>query len=381
MKKLFNPTEMLAQYIAMGLILVAALFCSQCAQDNLLAELDGKLAIDSISPASGPVGTEVKVYGKGFSALGINNELSINGMKAVVLDPASLTVLEIKIPENATTGNVSIKVGNLIAQGPVFTVVDPPIIQSVSPLQGFEGYRVFITGSKLAQVTSIDFNGVPGEIFSKSETEIIVIAPNSTTGNIEFSFPDGKLTGPVFTYLPIPLIDTAAVVLYNRQENAIAIIGKYFSVNAGDLKVKLNGQDHTILYAGIADEGRQGVIIDMPAPDVDNPAVLEIESEGINSLPFEFVIPPELNDLSYIYVGNSITRIRLEIYGFYFGTADPSKKINIVQVGDVITPVLSTIVSWTPTLVTVELDILHGSYYDVTVEIKGKSSRAVTFRP
>ena len=46
-----------------------------------------------------------------------------------------------------------------------------------------------------------------------------------------------------------------------------------------------------------------------------------------------------------------------------------------------ITPVPSTIVSWTPTLVIVELDILHGSYYDVTVEIKGKSSRAVTFRP
>ena len=365
----------------MGLILVVALVISQCAQDNLLAELDGKLAIDSISPVTGPVGTEVKVYGKGFSAIGINNELSVNGTKAVVLDPASLTVLEIKIPENATTGNVSLKVDNVMVQGPVFTVVDPPVIQSVSPLQGFEGYRVFITGSKLRQITDIDFNGVPGEIFSKSETEIIVIAPNSTTGNIELSFPGGKLTGPVFTYLPIPLIDTAGVVRYNRQEDAIAIIGKHFSADGSVLKVKLNGQNQTILYAGIADEGRHGVIINMPAPEVDNPAILEIESEGISSLPFEFVIPPELNDLAYTFVGNSITRIRLEIYGSYFGIADPLKKINIVQVGDVITPVPSTIVSWTPTLVIVELDILHGSYYDVTVEIKGKSSRAVTFRP
>lgn len=367
--------------IAIGSLLVTALLTSQCAQDNLLAELDGKVAIDSISPTEGPIGTEVKVYGKGFSAVGINNELSINGTKAVVLDPTSLTVLNIKIPENATTGNVSLKVGTMTVQGPVFTVVDPPTIQSVSPLQGFAGYRVFITGAKLAQITRIDFNGVAGEIFSQSENEIVVVAPASTTGTIEIFFPGGKMTGPVFTYLPIPLIDTAGVILYNRLENAIAMIGKHFSIDVNQLKVKLNGQEQSIIYAGIADAGRNGIIINMPPREVDNPVILEIESEGIGSLPFEFVIPPELLDLAYNYVGNSITRIRLEIYGSYFGASDPAKKVNIVRVGDVNTPIPSTIVSWTPTLITVELDIVHGSYYDVTVDIKGESSDALRFLP
>jgi hypothetical protein len=381
MKTLFNLAQTLHRRIAVGVVILAGFVTSHCAQDNLLAELDGKIAIDSISPVAGPVGSEVKIYGKGFSAVGTNNELSINGVKADVLEPASLTVLVIKVPDNATTGNVSLNVGNVTAQGPVFTVVDPPVVQTVSPLQGFAGYRVFVRGSKLSQVTRIDFNGIPGQIFDKSETEIVVEAPGSTTGNIELIFPGGKVTGPVFTYLPIPLIDTAGVVQYNRQEDAIAIIGKHFSVNASDLKVKLNGQNHTILYAGVADEGRQGVIINMPSPEVDNPTILEIESEGIKSLPFEFVIPPSLNDLSYNYVGNSITRIRLELYGSYFGIADPLKKVNIVQVGDVITPVPSTIISWTPTLITVEVDILHGLSYDASIEVKGKLSRELNFRP
>ena len=381
MKAPFKLIQSLHRRIAVGVVMLAGLVTSQCAQDNLLAELDGKIFIDSISPVAGPVGSDVKVYGKGFSAVGTNNVLSINGVKADVVEPASLTVLVIKVPDNATTGNVSLNVGNVIALGPIFTVVDPPVIQTVSPLQGFEGYRVFVKGSKLSQVTRVDFNGVPGEIFSKTETDLVVIAPNSGTGVIELLFPGGKVTGPVFTYLPIPLIDTAGVIQYSRQEDAIAIIGKHFSIVASDLKVKLNGQDQTILFAGVADEGRQGVIINMPSPEVDNPTILEIESEGIKSLPFEFVIPPALNDLSYNYVGNSITRIRLELYGSYFGIADPLKKVNIVQVGDVITPVPSTIISWTPTLITVELDILHGLSYDASIEIKGILSRELNFRP
>jgi hypothetical protein len=357
---------------------------SYCAQDNVLAELDGTVVIDSISPIAGPVGSQVKIYGKGFSAIRINNQVSINTAKATVLEPASLTALIIEVPVDATSGFVSLKVNNVIAQGPLFTVVDPPIIQSVSPLEGLAGYRVVITGLKLAQVTRVDFNGVPGEIFSQTATEIVAIAPNSATGVIELVFPEGKVTGPVFTYLPIPVIDTAAVVLRGFLEDviykAIAFLGRDFSADASKLKAYVNGQTATILEAAVASDGRPYVVISMPPPEADNPTTLEIESEGIKSLPYEFIIPPELSDLSVEYLDDSFIRIRLRVYGSYFGAYDPSKVVNVVHVGPN-TPVPTTVQSWTPQLITLELNILHGEYYDVSVVVKGKSSEPMRFRP
>ena len=368
----------------MSVAVLVGFVASYCAQDNVLAELDGTVVIDSISPIAGPVGSQVKIYGKGFSAIRINNEVSINAAKATVLEPASLNALIVEVPANATSGFVTLKVNNVIAQGPLFTVVDPPIIQSVSPLQGIEGYRVFITGLKLSQVTRVDFNGVPGQIFSKTATEIVAIAPASATGVIELVFPEGKVTGPIFTYLPIPVIDTALVTLRGIDQDvlsqAIAFLGRDFSTDASKLKVYVNGQTTTILEVGVAADGRPGVEIDMPPPDVDNPVTLEIESEGIKSLPYEFIVPPELSDLSVQYLDDNFIRIRLQVYGSYFGAYDPSKEVNVVHVWPN-TPVPTTVLSWTPQLITLELNILHGEYYDVSVVVKGVSSEPLRFRP
>ena len=381
---IFNLGHTLNRLIAVSVAVLVGFVASYCAQDNVLAELDGTVVIDSISPIAGPVGSQVKIYGKGFSAIRINNEVSINTAKATVLEPASLTALIVEVPANATSGFVTLKVNNVVAQGPLFTVVDPPIIQSVSPLQGFEGYRVFITGLKLSQVTRVDFNGVPGEIFSKTATEIVAIAPNSTTGVIELVYPEGKVSGPVFTYLPIPVIDTAVVTLRGFNEDmiyqAIAFLGRYFSTDASKLKVYVNAQTTTILEVAVADDGRPYVVISMPPPDADNPTTLVIESEGIQSLPYEFIIPPELSDLSVQYLDDSFIRIRLQVYGSYFGVYDPSKAVNVVHVGPN-TPVSTTVLSWTPQLITLELNILHGEYYDVGVVVKGVSSVPLRFRP
>ena len=382
---IFNLAHASNRWIAVSVAVLVGFVASYCAQDNVLAELDGTVVIDSISPIAGPVGSQVKIYGKGFSAIRINNEVSINAAKATVLEPASLNALIVEVPANATSGFVTLKVNNVIAQGPLFTVVDPPIIQSVSPLQGIEGYRVFITGLKLSQVTRVDFNGVPGQIFSKTATEIVAIAPASATGVIELVFPEGKVTGPIFTYLPIPVIDTALVTLRGIDQDvlsqAIAFLGRDFSTDASKLKVYLNGQTTTILEVGVAADGRPGVEIDMPPPDVDNPVTLEIESEGIKSLPYEFIVPPELSDLSVQYLDDNFIRIRLQVYGSYFGAYDPSKEVNVVHVGPN-TPVPTTVLSWTPQLITLELNILHGEYYDVSVVVKGvSSSEPLRFRP
>lgn len=359
---------------------MTGILTTQCAQDNVFVELDGAIKIDSIFPSSGVVGTKVRVFGKGFSSVLKNNEISINGVKASVLEPASLSALLIEVPANAKTGIVSLKVGNILTQGPVFTVVDPPVIQSITPTEGFAGYRISIIGSKLAQVTTALFNGVTGQIFSKTETEIIAIAPSSTTGSIELLFPEGKVAGPIFTYLPIPVIDTAAVVRVNRVEDVIAMVGRNFSTDALSLKVYLNGLEVAIHTVTVAADGRPIVAIYMPPADINNPVSLVVEADGIKSLPFEFVIPPVASDLSYARIGNSL-RISLEVYGSYFGAQTEGKEVQVFQVTNGSPSVPVTIISWTPRLITVEMDIQLDQYYDLTVVVNGKSSNILRFRP
>src|SRR4051812_32162222 len=91
-------------------ITIYVLFFS-CAQENPLNDNNGLIAIDSIAPAQGTVGTLVRVYGKGFAADPATNVVTVNGVKAKVLDPAGLSALLIEIPSGAKTGNVNLKIG------------------------------------------------------------------------------------------------------------------------------------------------------------------------------------------------------------------------------------------------------------------------------
>jgi hypothetical protein len=352
----------------------------RCAQDNELAEIDGIISIDSIAPAFGPVGTTVRIYGKGFSAITVTNKMSINGLNAPVIEPSSLRTIIIRVPDDATTGKVSLTIGSRHVEGPVFTVLDPPIIQSVTPLQGYAGYRVFVKGSKLAQITDILFNGVAGEIFSQTETDIVVVTPDSDTGAIEFLFKDGKVTGPVFTYLPIPVIDTAYVVRYSRVEDVIAIIGRYVSTDALSVQVYLNGEGSTIRDIVVDADGRAVILIAMPPREVDNPAILQIEADGVKSLPYQYTIPPIFYDISYQHIGNSL-RVRLQAYGAYFGPPSNEKEVRVVNVGDPPTPVPTTVTNWTSTLVTVEFNVRIDQLYDINVVVNGAVSNTLQITP
>ncbi len=66
--------------------------------------------IDVVSPTSGPVGTTIILEGTGFGDTKEDNEVRFNG-RAAIIRTASTTRLVIEIPEGATTGLISVKVG------------------------------------------------------------------------------------------------------------------------------------------------------------------------------------------------------------------------------------------------------------------------------
>lgn len=109
-----------------GLLLLLVLGCSKDGNNEPITDdepINLRPTITSIAPTSGVVGTELTITGTNFSGTNTQNEVEINGTVATVTS-ASTTELVVEVPENATTGSVSVTVDGESVTGPNFTVID-----------------------------------------------------------------------------------------------------------------------------------------------------------------------------------------------------------------------------------------------------------------
>lgn len=107
------------------IILFMVIGCSKSGDDNS-GDDDIQLMvprISSILPTSGTIGTEVTISGNNFSGTSNENEVSFNGTAAIVKSATS-TQLIVGVPDNATSGAVSVVVDGETATGPSFTVIE-----------------------------------------------------------------------------------------------------------------------------------------------------------------------------------------------------------------------------------------------------------------
>jgi YD repeat-containing protein len=79
------------------------------------------VTVDSLSPNNGPIGTNVTVFGTGFSTTPSQNSVSFNGTAATV-GASTATTISTAVPTGATTGLVSVTSPAGFANGPTFTV-------------------------------------------------------------------------------------------------------------------------------------------------------------------------------------------------------------------------------------------------------------------
>jgi RHS repeat-associated protein len=78
----------------------------------------------SLSPSSGPVGTQVTITGSGFGATQGSSTVSFNGISASSnVVSWSATSIVVTVPAGATTGPVNVVVGQVTESGPIFTVL------------------------------------------------------------------------------------------------------------------------------------------------------------------------------------------------------------------------------------------------------------------
>jgi RHS repeat-associated protein len=79
------------------------------------------ISITSISPNAGPVGTSVTINGTGFGATQSNSIATFYGATASISSWSDRQIVAV-VPTGASSGPVAVEVGDITAQGPVFTI-------------------------------------------------------------------------------------------------------------------------------------------------------------------------------------------------------------------------------------------------------------------
>lgn len=206
------------------------------------------LSVQEVSPSNGAAGTHIRISGAGFGSLKGPAKVFINGKEAIVVS-AGDNVLVAEVPQDAGSGAVTVKVDGKEAAGRIFKY---QAITAIKPLTGGKGTRVRISGEgfdELAAGNYVDFNGKQAVVEEVGTDHLIVIAPDEVkTGPLSVTINQQKVTGPVFTVVPLPVINDISP-LSGPAGSVMTINGSNFSTLKEENKVTINGKTLEILTA------------------------------------------------------------------------------------------------------------------------------------
>jgi YD repeat-containing protein len=142
------------------------------------------LAIFNFTPQQGGIGTTVTIQGQNFSATPTADTVKFNGTAATVT-AATTSSLTVSVPSGATTGPISVTVGSSTATTTTnFTVLQNPVITSVSPSSALQGGTVStfqVTGLNLTAAT---FSFVPAFVPAAIVASNVSITPDGTSATM-----------------------------------------------------------------------------------------------------------------------------------------------------------------------------------------------------
>ena len=156
----------------------------------------GGTAILGFTPTSGAIGTPVTIFGAGFSADLLLNDLRFNGTPAT-LTAASGTQLTAIVPNGATPGLITVNPpGGPATSSAAFTVnsgAGAPTIASFSPTSGVVGTVVTINGSHLdtdPKVLKLNVNAIGVTAVTATSLSTTVVQ-GSGSGRFSLTTPAG----------------------------------------------------------------------------------------------------------------------------------------------------------------------------------------------
>lgn len=220
------------------LALVSSLGLYSCKRD---APKDATMVLQSFNPEQGSEGGVITLTGRNFSSSKEKNIVKFNGVEAIVSeasgDGTSLTVI---VPENATTGKISVKTGDQeVVSAKEFTV-NPlaPAITGFTPDHGPAGTVVVITGKNFVSPAKVIFGELEGvDVVVVSKTRIEVKAPADLLNGkitVECNGLKGVSAGLFYAPLAVTTIEPKKA----EEDSSMVINGSNFDVTLNNNIVK-----------------------------------------------------------------------------------------------------------------------------------------------
>ena len=196
-------------------------------------------SVSDVFPAGGPPGTVVQISGANFASI---TTVTFNGAPAM-FQVQSASLITATIPGAGSSG--SLVVTNPSGSGvwaSAFYVGGLPAIAGFTPAAAPAGGTVAISGSGLAAVTEVRFNGVSAASFvAGSDNSLSAIVPvGASTGKVSVVNPAGTATSAaVLAVLPRLLSSSpTSVSASTATGTVVTITGNNFS---GAIEVLFNG--------------------------------------------------------------------------------------------------------------------------------------------
>ncbi|MGC1449805.1 MAG: choice-of-anchor tandem repeat GloVer-containing protein [Candidatus Sulfotelmatobacter sp.] len=172
--------------------------CTQICQGTFFSVATGDVPFVSLEPTqkTGNVGASVGMFGQGFSSASV---VKFGGVAATSVTRSGTTYLAAVVPAGAHTGAVTVTTGATTLKSPQTYKVKPKIT-SFTPPSGPPATLVTITGTGLAQATTVKFGTVKATTLSVvSDSEVTAVVPSGLAAGavtISITTPGGTANSP-----------------------------------------------------------------------------------------------------------------------------------------------------------------------------------------
>jgi RHS repeat-associated protein len=157
--------------------------------------------VDRLEPASAAVNGTISIKGSGFGTANVNSSVRFNNIAAQVSSWTD-TSISVTVPTGASSGTVTVALFNAVSNGAPFALLGAPSITSITPDNGPSGTDVTVSGTNFGPTQStstIAFSGVPADVTSWSNTQIIARVPAAATdGLVSVKIAGISAQGPQF---------------------------------------------------------------------------------------------------------------------------------------------------------------------------------------
>lgn len=269
-------------------------------------------AISSIEPKNEEikVGTLVTIKGQYFGASQAANYAEFNGVKAT--DYASWTDTEIKckVPVGASSGNVTVAVGNQKSKGyylEIKSAPNPPQITSLDKTEIIINDDLVINGNYFGdnyddKKCFVYFGTVKAELFSSwTNNKITVVVPKNITDGQLYVEADGKQSNKVSYTIYVPNEFKLNSVLPSSASvgDKVTLSGKGFGAARGSSVVLFTGAEAT-QYSSWSDKSIEVIV---PQNASDGEITVKVGSKVTNGVNFTVQHGVVLLDMALIPAG------------------------------------------------------------------------------